>query len=457
MGNKLHNKSDDPVLEARLQDLLLQAQGLYHTEIDLSLQRVEVLLEKLNNPHLGLPSVVHIAGTNGKGSTLAILRALLEHSGKRVHVMTSPHLVHPTERIRLAGDLISTQNLIDVLEETLRVNDGAPITYFEILTVASFLAMARVDADFTLLETGMGGRFDATNVVPNPVCTIITSIAKDHQEFLGTDLKQIAMEKAGIMKSGVPCIVSKQSDEALRCGVLDSFHQQSQALSPEAHLVQYGEAWNIEPCHDDMQFTWRQESIVCPKPSLVGEHQLYNAGAAMATYRVIMVKDEASDILSTGGGQKQLVDALASVEWPGRLQKIEDGGLVDMTCPSQELWIDGGHNADAGRVLAMQAKQWQKEDNRPLVVVLGMVKRKDPAAFLKPLEPYMEHLVVMEIPGEPESYSAEALKTKILGLDIPYIETTKTIYEALNGVKDIKNARILVTGSLYFLGKLTCE
>ena len=276
--NQIHNKSDDPALEKRLDDILTLLYSFYDQEIDMSLERVERFLAQLDNPHLKLPPVIHVAGTNGKGSTIACLRALLEGSGKCVHVMTSPHLVHPTERIRLAGDLISTQDLIDVLEECLAVNRREPITFFEILTAASFLAMSRTPADYVLLETGMGGRLDATNVVPDPICTIITTISKDHEKFLGDTVQQIAFEKAGIMKAGVPCVIGMQT----YTDVFDVFHKKSTSLTPEAKLHQFGAHWNIEVVQGRMKFTWQDDSIAISHLNLIGPHQIYNMGAAIA-------------------------------------------------------------------------------------------------------------------------------------------------------------------------------
>lgn len=438
--------------EKRLHALLTQAQSLYPQEIELSLGRVEALLHTLGNPHLVLPPVVHVAGTNGKGSTLAILRALLEQSGKSVHVMTSPHLVHITERIRLAGHLITADTLADTLDEVLQVNNGAPITYFEVLTIASFVAMSRVPADFTLVETGMGGRYDATNVIPQPVCTIITNISRDHQEFLGDHLTQIAYEKAGIMKSGVPCVIGKQSDEALSDGVMDVFQQQSTALSCAAPLMRYGLEWHIDPMHDRFQFTWNGKKIICPPLNLMGEHQYYNAGAAMGAYRIIMDQQDNANILSPSGDQKRLVDALGTIDWPGRLQKITKGRLFDQLKPDQELWLDGGHNAEAGHILAAHAQKWQQEDAKPLYVVMAMMARKDPLAFLTPLRSWVRGGVAVSLPHEPDAFTASALADKINSIGLPVTQGDMARLFTPNNFPD--DARILMTGSLYFLGDI---
>ena len=416
----------------------------------MSLERVERFLEQLGSPHLKLPPVIHVAGTNGKGSTIATLRSLLEASGKRIHVMTSPHLVHPTERIRLAGELISTQALVDVLEECLSVNRSEPITFFEMFTAATYLAMSRVPADFALLETGMGGRLDATNVVPDPVCTIITTISKDHEKFLGDTLKEIAFEKAGIMKAGVPCITGYQTQEANDAGVIDVFHRQSKSLSPEAILYSYGSEWNIEAVQDDLKFTWHGESIPVPRPNLVGEHQIYNCGAAIAAYRIIMTSDFDAKVLSPDNPK----NPLWNIHWPGRLQRLENTALNSLIPANAEVWIDGGHNDSAGVFLGRQAKRWLEEDGRKLHLVLAMVNRKDPKAFLEPLIPYAQSITVTEIAGEASSYSAEELYALVKPLGFENISTAKTVQAALTNIEADENSRVLITGSLYFLGNL---
>lgn len=447
MPQKIHNKSDDAALEKRLKDILTLLYSFYDQEIDMSLERVERFLAQLGNPHLNLPPVIHIAGTNGKGSTLATLRSLLEASGKTAHVMTSPHLVHPTERIRLAGELISTQYLVEVLEECLAVNREEPITFFEILTAASFLAMSRTPADYVLLETGMGGRLDATNVVPDPICTIITTISKDHEKFLGDTLAKIAFEKAGIMKAGVPCIIGYQTDAAHDSGVIKVFHDVSTGLSPEAKIFQYGADWLSQAQNDTMQFTWRGESITTCRPNLIGKHQIYNAGAALAAYRVIMGDDFDAEILSPENPNNPLL----TIHWPGRLQRLHDEPLCAALKAGQELWIDGGHNDSAGVFLAQQAQSWQAQDDKPLHLIVAMVNRKTPSEFLSPLIPYADSLTCTEIKGEASSFKAEDLYALSAPLNFKQIYMNKDITVAIKNITD-PNARILITGSLYLLG-----
>lgn len=451
--NFLHNTSDNPDIEAKLESLLHEAQMLHGAEIDLSLGRMNRLLNRLGDPHLKLPPAIHIAGTNGKGSTLAILRSILEASGKMVHVTTSPHLVHPTERVRLAGDLISSEMLTDILQECLDVNNGDPITYFEIFTAASFLAMSRVPADYCLVETGLGGRFDAANVIPTPLCTIITNISKDHSEFLGETLPEIAFEKAGIMKAGVPCIIGQLSEEALKAGVMDVFQKCSQGLSPDAPLYRDGSEWSCEAVQGEMQFTWQNESICYPIPSLVGGHQVHNAGCVLAACRIIENQIQEDETLSTPFTEKEVVDGLETAEWPGRLQKVTEGRLYNILQSSQELWFDGGHNDSAGRALAVQAKQWKEQTpDQNLHLVVAMVDRKDPVAFLRPLVPYVESITLMEIPDEPSSFKISDIKKHIEPLGFKKVYIAETIEKALRNEMYVPHDRILVTGSLYFVG-----
>lgn len=443
----LHNKSDDPALEARLEEILDLLYSFYDHKIDMSLKRVERFLAQLDNPHLKLPPVIHVAGTNGKGSTLAILQVLLEASGKRVHVMTSPHLVHPTERIRLAGKLISTQKLIQVLEECLAINRQEPITFFEMFTAASFLAMSRTQADYVLLETGMGGRLDATNVIPDPACTIITTISKDHEKFLGKSLKEIAYEKASIMKESTPCIIGYQTKEAIETGILNVFHEISQSLPTEAKLYQYGAEWNIEEVQKHLKFNWQDEEIITSHLNLVGQHQIYNCGAALAAYRIIMGDKFDAKILSPNNSDTPL----GMIHWPGRLQKIENGALRNNLQDDQELWLDGGHNDSAGFFLAKQAQIWKAQNDHPLHLVIAMVNRKNPQEFLEPLIPFVESITVTSIPHEENSYSTDELYELVAPLGFKNLVQAKTVKEALSTIHD-KKARILITGSLYFIG-----
>ncbi len=430
----------------RLEALLQTLYGFYHTEIGMDLTRLPRLLHKMGNPHLKLPPVVHVAGTNGKGSTIATLRALLETSGRTVHVATSPHLVRANERIRLAGALISDAALADLLQETLAINDGEPITFFEIFMAATFLIFSRVPADFTLLETGLGGRLDATNLVPDPVCTVITTISKDHSEFLGDSLQQIAGEKAGIMKAGVPCVIGRQTQDGIDAGVHKVFQSMSTALSPAAPLLRYGAEWSSAPESGRMLFRFGDAEIRLPAPGLQGTHQFYNAGAALAAFRVIAPDCTDADFLST---------ALGRVEWDGRLQTLTQTSLNALVPADWDIVIDGGHNDSAGEALAQQAREWQDKDGRPLHLIVGMVRRKNPVEFLAPLAPYAATLTAVPIEGEASAFAPDDLKDRVKDLTFPALSAAGSVADALRALpRDGRPARVLITGSLYLVGSI---
>ncbi len=432
--------------------LLNQLGALHIKDIDLSLKRIENFLSQLGDPHLRLPPVIHIAGTNGKGSTIAALRALLEASDKVVHVVTSPHLMHPTERITVASKPITSEAFISVLEECLAVNRNDPITFFEMFIAASFLAMSRVKADYALLETGMGGRLDATNVIPNPICTIITTISCDHAEFLGDTVDLIAAEKAGIMKKNVPCIVGFQT----YASVNKIFQNLSQELSTDAILHQHGAAWNIEANPHGFTFTWQDESYGVSHTNMLGAHQMYNIGAAIGAYRIIMGDAFDPMILSPDAIEKPL----CKINWPGRLQELHDHAFNNLIHDTNQIFIDGGHNDSAGMMLATQLEHWnhcvnQKPNQsiiKPIHLIVGMVNRKDPAEFLTPLIPYVESITATTIPNEPDSYDIDSLKELIEPLGFKTIKTAPDPMAAVRDLKDIKDSRILITGSLYLMG-----
>lgn len=448
--SKLPENSDpesvhDPDVETQLSEILEKVSRLYPKLVDMSLVRVERFLHQLSDPHLNLPPVIHIAGTNGKGSTGATLRALLESDGYKVHVMTSPHLVRINERYRIAGNPIGSSYLVTLLEECIGKNGGQPITTFEFLTAAGFLAFAREPADFTILETGMGGRLDATNVVPDPAATIITTLSFDHKDFLGQTLTAIAREKAGIMKRGIPCIVGWQTHEAQRSGVPETLL--SHALSTGSQLHRYGSEWICEPELDQMRFRAGSDSLLLRRPNLLGLHQIYNAGAAIAALRVMGKLSGSSQKVST---------ALGQIEWPGRLQRLTWGRLAALLPAGWEIWIDGGHNDSAGEVLAMQAAEWGKQDDRPLHIIMGMVSRKDPKAFFDPIRPYANSLTLIPIPDEDQSFTTSDIRTRlgVTGLEIHEKGDTYTAIQAVLKDFPASRGRILITGSLYLMGSI---
>ena len=416
----------------------------------MDLERAPRLLKALGNPHLNLPPVIHVAGTNGKGSTIATLRSLLEASGKTVHCYTSPHLVHPTERIRLAGIPISSGLLAETLEECLSVNKGQDITFFEIFTCAAFLVMSRIEADYVLLETGMGGRLDVTNVIPDPLCSVITKISKDHTEYLGNDLSDIAAEKAGILKAGRPCVVGCQNDPV----VFDVIQNISRGLSPVAPVYMAGSHWRIVQGHDDPDwyFDWQGEPIKIVEPNLTGAHQMENIGAALAAYRIIMGADFDPKLLSP-----QCTDnPLQKIFWPARLQQMQDGAFD--APDGWDVWVDGGHNDSAAQALADQMQKWQEDQpDKPIHLVVAMVARKDAAAFLAPLVPHVASVTCTTIPDTADSMSAKALYNTAKSLNFneiycapDYKQALSTLYQRHSG----RPACVLLTGSLYFAGKL---
>lgn len=426
---------------AKTEPVLQRLWALHPKVIDLSLERIERLLRALGNPERTIAPVIHVAGTNGKGSAIAFLRAIYEAAGHRVHVYTSPHLVRFNERIRLGGTLISDDELYDVLSECEAANGGAPITFFEITTAAAFLAFARNPADIVLMETGLGGRLDATNVVDNPVCTAITPISLDHTQFLGETIAKIAFEKAGILKRHVPCVTAPQVDEAAT--VISA-----RARELGASLFRFGAEWTAQGSDSGMVFESGNRAMRLPRPGLAGPHQVLNAGTALACLpHAPLPADE-----------KAIAAGLRSVEWPARLQRLGRGPLVNVLARNGargcELWLDGGHNPGAGQVLGEAAKTWR---DLPLHLVFGMLNTKDGIGFLKPLSVIAESVHTVAIPGEAASFSAEeaAALAREAGLAA---QTASSIAAAIEDLaRDRRPKRILICGSLYLAGQVLSE
>lgn len=414
--------------------VLARLKALHPRVIDLSLERIARLLADLGHPERALPPVVHVAGTNGKGSLIAVLRAILEAQGLRVHVYTSPHLVQFSERIVVSGEEVGEDALVALLEECDLVNAGRPITFFEITTAAAFLAFSRAEADLTLLETGLGGRLDATNLVERPLLTAITPVSLDHRSFLGSTVREIAGEKAGILKAGVPCVVSAQPADA--AAVIAA-----RAAALGAPLLRQAHEWSVRPEADGVVYESAGETIRLPRPRLEGRHQIDNAGAAVACARALAGIDIDAGSLARG---------VAAAAWPARLQPLTGGRLRALLPPDWELWLDGGHNAAAGAALAVQAHAWR---DRPLYVVFGMLDSKDPVGFLMPMAPYIERLVAVEIPGEPGSMSARMgiEAGEVVGLNADAATTIEGALTAL--ARDAGGpARVLICGSLHLAG-----
>ncbi len=425
--------------------VLARLQKLHPKLIDLSLGRIEGLLARLGHPERALPPVVHVAGTNGKGSTIAFLRAFLEAAGYRVQVYTSPHLVRFAERIRLAEGVIDEGLLTALLEECETVNRGAPITLFEITTAAAFLAFSRSAADILLLEVGLGGRFDATNVIARPALAAITPVSIDHVEHLGPTVAAIAFEKAGILKPGVVAAIGPQPPEA---GEVIA----ARAREVGATLYRFGGEWQAEATDAGLRYRGRRWTLELPRPALLGAHQIVNAGLAIACAESLEGFTLAPGHLRAG---------LAKVEWPARLQRLTRGPLVallpDTAC---ELWLDGGHNASAGKILAEMAAGWRSAAGRakPLGLVFGMLKTKDAAQFLAPLAREAAAIRTVAIPGEINSLTAAqaAEFARQAGREAQPAESVAEAMRSLAGVLE-RPYRILICGSLYLAGKVLAE
>ncbi|MEI6160062.1 MAG: folylpolyglutamate synthase/dihydrofolate synthase family protein [Roseococcus sp.] len=416
-------------MSGRAEAIIERMHALHPKLIDLSLGRLQALLGKLGHPERHLPPVVHVAGTNGKGSTCAFLRAIGEAAGQRVHVYTSPHLVRFHERIRLAGELVGEAALSDALEEVERVNGATPITVFEITTAVALLLFSRVPADLLVLEVGLGGRFDATNVIEAPVATAITSISMDHMEFLGDTIGKIAFEKAGIIKPGVPCATGLQAPEALSVIA-------ARAAELGAPLHARDTAWRMERDGVGHRFTDPQGMIALPELGLRGTHQPDNAGIAIAALRAWNPPWLSEDAIVRG---------VAAAEWPARMQRLR--GRLAPPAP-WELWLDGGHNAGAGQALAATLQEFQ---DRPLHLVIGMKQGKTAEGFIAPLLPLVTSLRAVAEPGQHLAMSVEDIIAASGGVAKPGPD----VRAALAGIMaEEAPGRVLICGSLYLAGEV---
>ena len=416
-------------------DAILQRMMSLHPKIiDLTLDRVWRLLAALDHPERKLPPVIHAAGTNGKGSTLAMIRAGYEGAGKSVHAYTSPHLARFHERIRVAGELIPEAELSAVLDECWNANGGESITYFEITTCAAFLAFARTPADVTLMETGLGGRLDATNVFERPALTVITPISLDHQQFLGETLAAIAGEKAGILKRGVPCVVGPQPPE-----VMEVIEARAERLG--APLLAHGQHWQVWEERGRLVFQDEHGLMDLPLPNLPGAHQIENAGAALAALRHLGLGDAACEA------------AVTRAEWPARMQRLRRGPLVE-AAPGVELWLDGGHNPAAGEALA---KHLATLPERPTHLICGMLNTKDIAGYLRPLAGHAASLTAVSIPGEANTLPADETARVAASVGLRAGEAG-SVAEALAEIAaEEPEARVLICGSLYLAGSILRE
>jgi dihydrofolate synthase/folylpolyglutamate synthase len=421
--------------------------ALHPKRIDLSLDRIERLLAALDHPERKLPPVIHVAGTNGKGSTIAFLRAILEAAGKRVHVYSSPHLVRFNERYRLGqpgeGVLVSDAELSATLEECERANAGAPITVFEITTAVGLVLFARHPADVLLMEVGLGGRLDATNVIEHPLATIITPISIDHTDFLGDTLEKIANEKAGILKRGTPAIVAAQTRDAL--AVIER-----QAAKLNAPLKIAGEDWTATEERGRLVYQDEAGLLDLPAPKLYGRHQFENAGLAIAALRAIKPFKIAPAAYEAG---------MIKADWPARLQRLAAGRLVELAPAGSELWLDGGHNPDGGRAVAAALADLEERVSRPLVLIVGMLASKDCAGFLSNFTGLARRMIAVPVPGAEKGMSAEAVADAARAIGLPATSRDNLI-EALDAARKLDldpPPRILITGSLYLAGEVLRE
>jgi len=417
--------------------------ALHPKRIDLSLERIERLLAALDHPERKLPPVIHVAGTNGKGSTIAFMRAILEAAGKCVHVYSSPHLVRFNERYRLAGALVSDAELSTTLEECERANAGAPITVFEITTAVGLMLFARHPADVLLLEVGLGGRLDATNVVDHPLATVITRIAIDHTDFLGDTIEKIASEKAGILKRATPAIVAAQPRDAL--AVIER-----QAARLNAPLKIAGEDWTATEERGRLVYQDDAGLLDLPAPKLYGRHQFENAGLAIAALRAIKPLRIAPPAYEAG---------MVKADWPARLQRLTQGRLVDLAPVGSELWLDGGHNPDGGRAIAAALADLEERVSRPLVLIVGMLASKDCTGFLSNFTGLARRMVAVPVPGAEKGLTAEAVADAARAIGLP-ATSRDNLDEALDAARKLDlepPPRILITGSLYLAGEVLRE
>ena len=430
-----------------IDSIVARLTALHPKRIDLSLDRVQKLLAALDHPERKLPPVIHVAGTNGKGSTVAFLRAILDAAGLRVHAYISPHLVRFNERFRLGepggGRLVSDEELASTLEECEGANAGNPITVFEITTAVGLMLFARHPADVLLMEVGLGGRLDATNVVDSPAATVITPISLDHLEFLGDTLEKIAFEKAGIIKPGVPAIVAAQRQEAL--AVIER-----QAARLKAPLKIAGEDWTATEERGRLVYQDSDGLLDLPPPRLYGRHQFENAGLAIAALRSIDKFRIPPAAYEAG---------MTKADWPARLHRLNQGRLVELAPAGSEVWLDGGHNPDGGRAIAAALADLEERVSRPLVLIVGMLSTKDCGGFLSNFTGLARRMIAVPVPGAEKGLAAETVADAARAIGLP-ATSRDNLTEAFDAVRKLDldpPPRVLITGSLYLAGEVLRE
>jgi dihydrofolate synthase/folylpolyglutamate synthase len=428
--------------QATIEQLIARLSALHPKRIDLSLDRMHALLARLDHPERRLPPVIHVAGTNGKGSTIAYLRSILEAAGLRVHVFTSPYLVRPNECYRLGrsggGVLVEDDELCAVLEHCESANAGAPITIFEAETAAAFCLFAQHPADVVLLEVGLGGRLDSTNVIDAPLAAVIAPISMDHTEFLGDTLTAIAGEKAAIIKRQVPVVCAEQFSEAMAV-------VEAQAARLRAPLHAAGQQWHVSIERGRLVYQDERGLMDLAAPRLFGRHQFDNAGLAIATLR-------AQNVFRIDGAAFER--GIVHAEWPARMQRLASGRLAALGPPGSELWLDGGHNAEGGRVAAAALGDLEERVSRPLVLIVGMMANKDVAGFLANFAGLTRHIIAVEIPGRDNAMPPDRLAdaARALGMRVDFAANVEAALQALSGLAYEVPPRILITGSLYLAG-----
>ena len=420
-----------------LGDVIERLSALHPKRIDLNLDRMHRVLAALGNPERKLPPVIHVAGTNGKGSTVAYLRAILESAGLRVHAYTSPWLVRINESFRLASRLVGDDALRSALEQVEQANAGEPLTFFEGKTAAGFLLFAQHPADVLLLEVGLGGRLDSTNVVEAPLASVITPVGMDHMEFLGENLTSIAGEKAAIIKRNVPVICAEQSPEAM-----DVIEQQARRMRSPLHAA--GQQWHVSVERGRLVYQDERGLMDLSAPRLFGRHQFDNAGLAIATLRAI-------DSMKLGHAA---YEGIVNAEWPARMQRLGSGRLIELGPPGSEIWLDGGHNADGGRVAAAALGDLEERVSRPLVVIAGMMRNKDARAFLANFAGLTRHIFTVEIPGQDNAMPQDRLAdaARAVGMRVEIAGHVEAALRSIGKLAYEVPPRILITGSLYLAG-----
>ncbi len=421
-------------------DFLTRFLALHPKLIDLKLDRTISLLSQLGDPQKRLPPTIHVAGTNGKGSTIAFMRAMLEASGKSVHVYTSPHLVHFNERIRLAGKLADDETLMGAFKRCEEANAGASITVFEMTTVAALLLFSEVPADVLLLEVGLGGRFDATNVIDKPLACVITPISIDHREYLGDTIASITHEKAGILKSQVPAIIASQLEEARRL-------IEAEADRLHAPLVIADQDFQAYEEHGRLIYQDSEGLLDLPLPRLFGRHQYINAAAAIATLRTAFGSSFPVAAIETG---------ITHAEWPARMQKLNGGMLAKLAPQGAELWLDGGHNAAGGRALSETVGELEEKAPKPLILIVGMLANKETDAFLRAFSGLAQELYAVEIPAQALSRPAAEVAgmARNAGIEAAIAGNIEETLCFLGARAWLTPPRILICGSLYLAGEV---